>query len=63
VTIIGALTAILLLTLLLFRLANQVQRLLVITGMQVASHVFGVLLAALAVQFMFDGIAESGLLN
>lgn len=62
-TIIGALTAILLLTLLLFRLANQVQRLLVITGMQVASHVFGVLLAALAVQFMFDGIAESGLLN
>jgi len=63
VTIIGALTAILLLTLLLSRLANQVQRLLVITGMQVASHVFGVLLAALAVQFMFDGIAESGLLN
>lgn len=62
-TIIGALTAILLLTLLLSRLANQVQRLLVITGMQVASHVFGVLLAALAVQFMFDGIAESGLLN
>ena len=59
--IISALLAILVLTLSLLLLANPVQKILGVTGMHVVSRIFGVLLTALAVQFMFDGIAQSGL--
>lgn len=59
--VIAALIAALVLTLILLLLANQVQRLLGVTGMHVVSRVFGVLLSALAVQFMFDAIHQSGL--
>ncbi len=61
--VVLALLAVLLITLSLLLLANQVQKLFGITGMHVISRVFGVLLSALAVQFMFDGIAQSGLLR
>jgi multiple antibiotic resistance protein len=60
--VIGALVCILLITFVAILLASRIQQLLGITGMQVISRVFGVLLCALAVQFIFDGVSQSGLL-
>ncbi len=54
---------VLLLTLALLLVSGQVQRLLGVTGMNVISRIFGLLLTALAVQFVFDGIKGSGLIN
>ena len=59
--VIGALCANLVLAFVLLMVASGIQKLLGVTGLNVISRVVGVLLAALAVQFMFDGIASSAL--
>lgn len=59
--IIASLLAIVLLTFVSLLLASNIQRLLGVTGMHVITRVMGVLLTALAVQFIFDGIKQSGL--
>lgn len=50
-------------TLISLLLASELLRLLGVTGMHVISRVFGIVLAAVAVQYIFDGIAQSGLLQ
>jgi multiple antibiotic resistance protein len=61
--VVGALLVILLVTFISMLLAGQIQRVLGVTGMHVIARIFGVLLCALAVQFIFDGILQSGLIN
>ena len=61
--VVSSLGFVLLLTLILMFMAGQVQRLLGVTGMNVVSRIFGLLLTAPAVQFVFDGIKGSGLIN
>ena len=58
-----SLLAMLLFTFCCLLAASQLHKLLGRTGTHVINRIFGILLAALAVQFIFDGIAESGLLT
>ncbi len=59
--VIGALLVVLGITYLLLLTASHVQRVMGTTGLNVVNRVFGVLVTALAVQFIFDGIKQSGL--
>ena len=59
--VLASLLTILLFTFVVLLLAGSVQQLLGIIGMHVITRIMGVLLSALAIQFMFDGIAQSGL--
>ena len=60
--IVAAMLLILLLCYAAMLLAIPLQRLLGITGLAVVSRIVGVLLAALAIQFLIDGIKASGLI-
>ena len=61
--VVAAILLILLLTFVSMLLAGKIQHLLGVTGMHVITRVMGVLLSALAVQFIFDGIGQSGLVG
>ena len=59
--VLGALGAIILITLAAMLLSEPLMRVLRKTGANVIARVSGVLLAALAMQFIFDGLSDSGL--
>lgn len=62
-TVLAMLASVLFISFIALMGASQLQRILGVTGMHVVSRIFGVLLSALAVQFLFDGIEASGLLG
>jgi multiple antibiotic resistance protein len=63
VLVVAAMLAIMLVCYLAMLVAIPIQRLLGITGLAVVSRVVGVLLAALAIQFLIDGVKSSGLVG
>jgi multiple antibiotic resistance protein len=60
--VIAAMLIILAVSYVFMLIAIPMQRLLGLTGLSVVSRIIGVLLAALSVQFIFDGIRTSGLI-
>ncbi|WP_018946307.1 MarC family protein [Thioalkalivibrio sp. AKL17] len=61
--VIGALIAIMALALVCLLVAVRIQHWLGVTGAHVLTRIMGVLLSALAVQFIFDGLADSGVMT
>jgi multiple antibiotic resistance protein len=61
--LLGALLVCLALTYLALMIAERLGRILGVTGTDVVGRVSGILLAALAAQFMFDGLHEAGVLG
>lgn len=62
-TTIGALAAVMAVTLALLLLSHQLNRVIGITAQRVLMRVFGILLAAIAVQAMFNGLDAIGLIR
>lgn len=56
--VVGALVAVMAITLALLQAAPQISRLLGVTGANVISRILGVILAALAAQYVLDGIGQ-----
>lgn len=61
VMVLGVMAAVLALVLVLFLLGGQFERLLGRTGINVVTRLLGMLLAALSVQFVLDGLRDFGL--
>lgn len=62
-TVAGALAIVMVVTLGLLLTAHEVSRFLGVTAQRVLIRVFGILLAAIAVQALFNGIGASGLVG
>ena len=63
VVVVACIVAICLLTLVCMLGATRLVRFLGLTGTNVIARVSGILLAALAMQFIFDGLEQSGILS
>lgn len=59
----AALAGVMVMTLVLLMLAHELNRLLGVTAQRVLVRVFGILLAAIAMQALFNGIGASGLVH
>jgi multiple antibiotic resistance protein len=62
-TTVAGLAAVMVITLVLLLLSHQLNHVIGITAQRVLMRVFGILLAAIAVQAAFNGIGASGLLK
>ena len=60
---IAGILAVMVVTLALLMLAQEVHQIIGVTARKVIVRVFGVLLTALAVQTIFDGLADSALFS
>ena len=59
--VVGALAAVMVITLGLLLLSHQLNRMIGITAQRVLMRVFGILLSGIAVQAVFTGLGGSGL--